>query len=294
MNRSRILGALGVALLACAAGTSAQAATIADWDFGSLAAVSPDNSPAPTTGSGTASSLGMTNTYTYTTNGVTTGVGAMTLDDVTNDSPSGSKNGSTLGNGNVWRIRGASGAGTTGTTNNGWNNSAPQYSQGAEFDVSTAGFNGISLSFNWASTTAGIGNMQVQYTTDGSTWQNIGPLLSATVDNNATSSAGSGFATDTVNLSGIAGVANDANFGIRLVSAYNPTLGNEYASANSVVTGAPTQYNNNSGNWRFADVQIDGSVAPVPLPSAAWLLLSGFGALGLFARRAQVLPRLRY
>ena len=32
-------------------------------------------------------------------------------------------------------------------------------------------------------------------------------------------------------------------------------------------------------------------VAPVSLPSAAWLLLSGFGALGLFARRAQVLPR---
>jgi hypothetical protein len=285
MSRFNISTSLGIALLGCAACTYAQADTIADWDFGTLAAVSPDNSPAPTTGSGTASSLGMTNGYTYTTSGSPTGVGAVTLDDVTNDSPSGTSNGSTLGNGNVWRIRGAAGTGTTGTTNNGWNNSAPQYSQGAEFDVNTDGFTGISLSFNWAATTQGIGNMQVQYTTDGSTWQNIGSVLSATVDNNATGTTGSGFATDTVNFSGVAGVANDANFGVRLVAAYNPTLGNEYASAKSVVAGAPVQYNNNSGNWRIADVQIDGTVAPVPLPAATWLLLSGLGGLGIFARR---------
>lgn len=84
----------------------------------------------------------MTNNYTYTTNGVTTGVGAVTYDDITNDSPSGTKNGSTLGNGNVWRIRGQAGTGTTGSTNNGWNNSAPEYSQGAQFSTSTAAIAG--------------------------------------------------------------------------------------------------------------------------------------------------------
>ncbi|MFI4914503.1 MAG: VPLPA-CTERM sorting domain-containing protein [Steroidobacterales bacterium] len=291
MTRIKLTTQMGLVAVAIAACTSVEATTITDWNFGSLAEVSPDNTPAATTGSGTAQSLGMTNNYTYTTTtkGVTTstGVGAVTYDDIKNDSPSGSANGSTLGNGDTWRIRGQAGSGTTGTTNNGWNNSAPEYSQGAEFDTSTAGYSGLSLSFNWAATTQGVGNLQVQYTTNGSTWTNVGSVWSATVDNNTTGTAGSGFQTDTVNLSGISGVNNDANFGVRLVSAYNPTLagGTEYASATSVVSGSPVQYNNNSGNWRIADVQIDGTLTPVPLPAAAWMLLSGIGGLGLLARR---------
>jgi hypothetical protein len=283
MASAQLLTRAGLIAVACIASAAAQAQVITDWNFGSLASTSPDNNPAPTTGSGTASSLGMTNSYTYTTNGATTGTGSVTLDDITNDSPSGTKDGSTLGNGDVWRIRGAAGTGTTGTTNNGWNNSAPEYSQGVEFDVSTVGYSGISLSFNWAATTQGVGNLQVQYTTNGSTWTNLGSVLSATVDNNTTGTAGAGFQTDTISLAAISGAANDASFGVRLVSAYNPTLGNEYASATSVVAGAPVQYNNNSGNWRFADVQIDGT--PVPLPASAWLTLSGLAGLAAFARK---------
>lgn len=286
MNRLTFGTPAGLAILALVAASAADAQVITDWNFGSLSAVSPDNTPAATTGTGTATSLGMTNSYIYTTNGVQTGVGSVTADDITNDSPSGTKDGSTLGNGNVWRIRGAAGAGTTGTTNNGWNNSAPEYSQGAEFDTSTLGFAVSQLSFNWAATTQGIGNLQVQYNTNignASGWTNIGGLFSASVDNNTTGTPGAGFVTDTVSLAGISGLSNDPNFGVRLVSAYNPTLGNEYASATSVLSGAPVQYNNNSGNWRIADVQIDGS--PVPLPATAWLLLSGCGGLGLWARR---------
>ncbi len=285
MTQFNLAARMGLVALAMAACSAAGASTITEWNFGSVAAVSPDNTPAATTGTGTATSLGMTNSYTYTTNGASTGVGAVTLDDVTNDSPSGTKNGSTLGNGNVWRIRGQAGTGTTGTTNNGWNNSAPEYSQGAQFSTSTAGYSGISLSFDWASTTQGIGNMQVQYTTNGSTWTNIGSVLSATVDNNTTGTAGSGFATDTISLAGISGVSNDANFGVRLVAAFNPTLagGTEYASATSVVSGSPVQYNNNSGNWRIADVAISGT--PVPVPASAWLLVSGLGGLGALVRK---------
>ena len=276
--------ALALAVGACA---SAHAqAVITDWNFGSVAVTAaPYNSPTPTTGSGTATSLGMTNSYTYTSGGTYEGTGSVTSDDVANDSPSGSSNGSTLGNGDVWRIRGASGTGTSGKDNNGWNNSAPEYSQGAEFDVSTAGYTNISLSFDWAATTQGVGNLQVEYTTDGSTWTTVGSVLSATVDNNPTASGGSGFATDRISFSSIAAAANDPDFGVRLVSAFNPTLGNEYASATSVVSGAPAQYNNNSGNWRIADVQIDGTSAPVPLPATAWLAMLGVGGIALRVRR---------
>lgn len=288
MNRIIRSVEISALLLSVGMAGSAQAASvITDWDFGALSTTKTANTPAPTTGSGSAVSLGMTNSYTYTTNGTVTGVGAVTLDDITGDAQTSTQTGSTIGNGDVWRIRGQAGTGTTGTTNNGWNNSAPEYSQGAQFNVSTLGYSDISLSFNWASTTQGVGNLQVQYTTNGTTWTNVGPLFNATVDNGTLGAAGYGFQTDTVDLSSLAGVANDANFGVRLVSAYNPSLagGTEYASATSVVSGSPVQYNNNSGNWRIADVQVDGTVTPVPLPGAIWLLASGIGGLGALARR---------
>jgi len=290
MNQSNRSVQMAIAVLALGVGASAARAQsiITDWDFGSLATTKPDNTPAPTTGTGTASSLGMTNSYTYTTNGTVTGTGAVKLDDITNDGATSTQTGSTLGNGDVWRIRGQAGTGTTGTTNNGWNNAAPEYSQGAEFDVSTAGYSNILLSFNWASTTQGVGNLQVQYNTNVANaggWTNIGQLWSATVDNGTPGTTGYGFQTDTIDFSSITAANNDANFGVRLVSAYNPTLGNEYASATSVIAGAPVQYNNNSGNWRIADVQIDGTMTPVPVPATAWLLLSGVGGMGVWMRR---------
>jgi len=263
------MGLAAVTLAVCA---SVQAAAITEWNFGTLAVTAPDNTPAPTTGLGSATSLGMTNTYIETGGG---GNVSTTYDDITKDTDS------TIGNQDVWRIRGAG-----STPGNGWSINAPEYTQGAQFSNSTAGYSNVLLSFNWASTAQGIMNMQVQYNTNvnnANGWTNVGSLLTATVAN---SSAGGTFQTDTINFGalGITSVNNDANFGVRLVSAYNPNLagGTEYAAA-TLVGGQPVQYNNNSGNWRFADVQIDGT--PVPLPSAAWLLVSGLGGVGLMTRR---------
>ncbi len=277
------LGArIGLVLAACALGAAAQADTIAEWNFGSLSTTAPDNTPAATNGTmatnsaTTGTSVGMANTYAEVGY---PGGSPYTFDDITGDTNS------TIGNGNVWRLRGSSTQNTQSGAN-GWSINAPQYAQGAQFTTTTAGYDNVVLSFNWASTAQGIANMQVQYNTNVNNaggWTNVGSLLTATVGN---SSPGGSYQTDTINFGtlGITTVNNDANFGVRLVAAYNPTLGN-YASASSVIAGNPSAYNNSSGNWRFADVQIDGTPAPVPLPAAAWLLVSGLGGLGTLVRR---------
>ena len=224
------------ALLACA---SAHASIITDWNFGSVAVTSTDNTPAPTTdttGTSAASIIGM--------DGGPQG-------DIT--SISGAP-----GNTDVWRVR--------GTSNNGWDSTAAQFTQGAQFKVSTAGQSNISLSFDMAASNNGIEGLEVQYTTDGSTWVN---------DQSIT--LGTAYALYSVNLSGIAGANNDSNFGVRLVSAF--TGGSQYETP----TGNAA-YVNGQGNWRISDVQVDG-VSAVPVPASLPLMLSGLGVLGLMMRR---------
>jgi len=236
-------------------------AIITQWNFTSAAGAG-DNSPAPTFGAGTASMLGMTNSYTYTNatgNLAAEGVGAVASGDVL--STSGVAN--TSETEFLWRVRGIKGSGDTGSANNGWNLSAPEYSQGAEFDVSTVGKQNINVSFDWYSTTQGVRTLQEQYTLNGSSWINIGsPLEAVSNDYFATSSP-----TTSINFSSISGANNDASFGIRLVSAFDPgaTGGLTYTAASST-NGNLTTYNNNSGNWRFGNITFEGSAIAVPEP----------------------------
>ncbi len=92
----------------------------------------------------------MDNTYTYAG---TTATNSVTMDDVT--SSPGVANPNFVEN--TWRIRGAYaptgtapnvGSPTNSKNVNGWNLSAPQYTQGAEFDVSTAGFSNLKFNFS--------------------------------------------------------------------------------------------------------------------------------------------------
>jgi hypothetical protein len=251
------------------------AGVITQWTFGTVTPA-PDNSPAPDFGPGVASVLGMTNNYTLTSGSTITGTGTFTGGTVVEQgSTAGADITATAGdpNGfpNSWRVRGIDTNTGTGT-GNGWALQAPQYTQGAEFDSSTVGYSGIGFSFDWYSTTQGVKDLQPEYSLDGTTWNLYGPLLIAT--SNA-------FTPTTISLdfSTIPGAANDPSFGVRLVSAYDPTLSpTNYGSANGGQNGV---YNNNSGNWRFADVAFTGTA--VPEPTVFGLL--AVGSLGVLARR---------
>jgi autotransporter-associated beta strand protein len=264
--------ALSSAAIAVIGGVSAREALaqtiqpIALWDlsnYSDMGSSVSNNNPMPSFGSGTAQSLGMTNNYTDS-NGLT---GSAAFCDITTQV--GDVN---APNSLCWRVRGDQAV--TPTHTNGWNLAAPQYTQGVEFDASTVGHSGIVFSFDWFTTTQGIYNMQEQYTLDGSNWINVNPLQNAAANGWVLNTV-INFGTSAVNVNGVSvpglgitGANNNANFGVRLVSAYSPLIGT-YASATSGGTGV---YNNNSGNWRFQEIQFGFSstnVAPVA-PTLTW------------------------
>src|SRR5438105_2436025 len=166
-RRSRVLSSTTVAAAALAASQAAAQSqqVFTQWNFDSVA-TGVNHSPAPTIGTGLATPLGMTNSYTLA-DGHTFSVEASDIASTPLDPTQASGPGLT----NAWRIRGAGGGG-----GNGWSVNAPQYTQGAEFDTSTSGKSGIVFTADWFSTNQGVADMQEQYTTDGINWNNVNPI----------------------------------------------------------------------------------------------------------------------
>ncbi len=141
--------------------------------------------------------------------------------------------------------------------------------------VDTTGYHYIVLQFDWYTTNQGVRDLQVLYTTNGgTTWTPVGPIQ--------VSGGGSAFNNQiTINFHalGITSVENNPGFGVQLVSVYDPDYqgtpaysipsgGNVCSpTATGTYTAAaleppPTSryvYNNNSGNWRFDEVNILGT-----------------------------------
>ena len=247
---------------------------IAGWNFNNLTGT--QLTPAPSTnnsaGAPTAAALGMTNSYTYTMSAPN--VGSINGSNVTKTTLSSDPSGTAANNigpnnNEAWRVVG----GGTGAPGNGWNLAAPSCTQGAKFMVNTTGFHYIVLQFDWYTTNQGVRDLQVLYTTDGSTWTPVGPIQ--------VSGGGSAFNNQiTINFHalGITSVENNPNFGVQMVSVYDPdflgapaysipTGGNvcsatatgTYTAASLDSNNQPVVYNNNSGNWRFDEVNVLGT-----------------------------------
>jgi hypothetical protein len=280
-----LLAALACGALMAASHIQAQT-TIADWTFSNYPAASGTEvaSPAPSTGAGTATPLGMANTYG-------TPGPSMALTDVllsSTDSSSGALQ-------NEWRVRGTEITGGS-TAANGWSSLAPIGTQGAEFQVSTAGYNNIQLSFDLETTTQGEKNLAVFYTLDGATWTpatitSAGTTSGASLVNNSSGndansvastyvalSTTAGFNNDiSVNFSGISGANNDANFGVEIVNA---------STGADCVNLAGAALNNSSGNWRYDNIDIAGT--PTAVPEPADLPLVGLGLAVLTGLRRKL------
>jgi hypothetical protein len=225
-----------------------------------------NNSPAPSIGTGTAIVLGMNNSYSFPVGGSTgTLTGSVANADITTTEGSTDPNSDFTSN--SWRVRGP--ACTKSNSNcgtgvgNGWNLSAPQYSQGAEFDVPTTGYYHVVFQYDWYVTAQGFRDLQAQYNTNianSAGWTNVGPLQ-VTPD-------GGGFVNQiTIDFTalGITGVDNNPNFGVRLVGAYDPTYtgtGSPTYTGATLTNGQPTVYNDNSGNWRFDEINFFGNNSP--------------------------------
>jgi hypothetical protein len=282
-NRAIVLAAVAIGSTAFV--TSAAKATIlAGWTFENDA-VAINNSPAPSSGAGTASSIGM---GVYPTPQVGT-----TTDDVLLG-----KNSDTGANGvadktNTWRIRAQA---TSPNAANGWSSVAPIATQGAVFAVNPGANTSVNVSFDWYATTQGEANLELEYTTDGTDFINVPLTLSGSdaglvvmtgnaLDPNTTQGsyvsdnilnagestvAGQDWFTDLTATITDPNMLNDASFAIEMVNASTGT---------DCVSTQGTALNNNSGNWRFDNV----SISTVPEPASAGLM--AFAAMCLGVRR---------
>ena len=250
MKNHKHLFAIVTLLTAGLAGASAQ--TISLWNFNSNPA---DGSTAtgtttPALGLGTASLIG----------GVTGTFGSGDANGGSTDPLTGSPT-----DDSGWQTTGYAAA--TGANK----------STGVQFNVSTLGFTDIKLAFDIRHSNTSSRYERVQYSLDGVTFVDSlgfsGPAGDTWFNNRS------------VDLTGIAGVANNPNFAFRIVSEWESTATG--SGANSFVASSATGSYAGTGTWRFDMVTVSGAVVPEPTAFS----VAGLGLAMLIFRQRVVARR---
>jgi hypothetical protein len=140
-------------------------------------------------------------------------------------------------------------------------------SNGAQFNVSTAGKQNVIFTWDQQCSDASANTLRVMYTTDGSTWlpftmTNPG---NTTICNGAVNlngcfefDNGSVYRRISVDFSAITAVNNNANFGVRLLASYYRST-TEFRRCDT-----PSSVASNGGTWRFDNVTVSGTAIAAP------------------------------
>jgi len=149
----------------------------------------------------------------------------------------------------------ATGFGGSGTFALNTSNYAPQGTEdrtrGVQFSGSTAGYDSITLTWNERHSNTSANTVAVFASADGTNWTEV-QVFTFTP---AASGTGDTWFQRSVTLN--ASYANAANFGFRVLAAYNPGTSNYLASRSTSTYGT-------SSTLRFDDVTISGNLIPAP------------------------------
>jgi endonuclease/exonuclease/phosphatase family metal-dependent hydrolase len=208
--------------------SSGQSSVIAQWNFNNTNVSL--TSPPPSTGAGTISLVGGT-----TASGWVSGTGSA----------------------------------DTNASNSAWNTTTypaqgtGNKSAGAQFKVSTMGWQNIVV--RWDARASGTGSKytRLQYTTNGSTFTDFPTGVSV---------SGITFESKTNSMTAIPSVNNNSNFAFRIVAEFESTALND---ANANYVGAGGTYGP-GGTTRFDLVTISGAPIPPPIAAPASLRSAGF------------------
>ena len=229
---------------------------IAAWTFDSNGTTGYVPHPVPEFGSGYATALGFDTSFHFADGSVGSSNAPDTMVQAGSSTPTAPI---------CWRVRGQG-------PGNGWNTQSPIGSQGGEFDVSTVNYSNIVVSFDLYFTSQAEAKMCVLYTTNNWATTSINASTLAYgpnptfIETNPDPSAGG--SRDTVvgtyfyqtvgqnwynnlvvDFTGVPGVDNNPNFGVRIVNA---------AQGDDCVAFNGGSYNNSSGNCRFDNVTVGG------------------------------------
>ncbi len=167
---------------------------------------------------------------------------------------------------------------------------------GVQFNVSTLGYDLITISYDQAASARASRWSELQYTLNRNA---VTPTWVTYSDNAGGLAPQDTFTVNFYNLSDVPGVDNNAAFAFRIVSVFSPVAFNpgvpvnQYGAFSAYHRAAPNSLSgaayDPSGTWLFDNVMVSSSVIPVPEPATVSLILCG----GLLAGYAGLRRRSR-